>query len=239
MASFALHGLALSHTTPAKQINAQVAMPNKPVALQFITLASQAAPEPTPVTKKKKESSPQSPKEIEVAPVSKPLPDVEKTSKPVIKKPNPAQAIKQITPLPTKQMTRPPKEKVKETPRPVSKKPEPLKEIVRKKTSERIAQASKTASPVLVKDVRFHVKPKQPTYPRMARRKGLEGSVLIEVWLDKNGRQTLQNIVKSSGHQVLDDAALDAVKQWQFSQHRINGIAIAHRLRVPITFNLK
>ncbi|MEN9295636.1 MAG: hypothetical protein RIS03_1331, partial [Pseudomonadota bacterium] len=43
----------------------------------------------------------------------------------------------------------------------------------------------------------------------------------------------------SSGHEMLDQSALQTVKQWQFSPARKDGVIITQVVRIPITFNLK
>ena len=49
------------------------------------------------------------------------------------------------------------------------------------------------------------------TYPRRARRAGLEGTVLLEIVLDDQGRIIDIRVAQSSGHRILDDAARSAV----------------------------
>ena len=98
------------------------------------------------------------------------------------------------------------------------------------------AQDSK---PMLVKKPRFNAKPTPVTYPRIARKKGLEGKVLIEVWLDEQGNQIKQLLLESSGHRVLDERALSTIKEWRFSNQLEQGQAIAHRVQIPINFQLQ
>nr|WP_211091965.1 energy transducer TonB [Vibrio agarilyticus] len=105
-------------------------------------------------------------------------------------------------------------------------------------SNSEISTQAKPAKPVLVEKPKFLVRPQAPTYPRVAKRKGMQGTVLIEVWLDKHGTQAKQLVLKSSGFDVLDTAALTAVKKWRFSAHRVNGIATQHRVRIPVRFNL-
>lgn len=55
----------------------------------------------------------------------------------------------------------------------------------------------------------FASKPPQPTYPRMARKKGLEGTATVEVMFNEFGQQLALTLVKSSGVGLLDQAALE------------------------------
>lgn len=57
-----------------------------------------------------------------------------------------------------------------------------------------------------------------PTYPESARREGRSGTVAIELILDERGRVRTAEIVETSGHDDLDDAALAAVRRWRFER---------------------
>lgn len=92
--------------------------------------------------------------------------------------------------------------------------------------------------PLMVEKPSFLSPPSKPRYPRLAQRKGIEGTATYEIWLDANGNQLKQNLISSSGATMLDKAALDAIKKWQFSPQKVNGISIAHRVQVPIRFQL-
>jgi len=50
------------------------------------------------------------------------------------------------------------------------------------------------------------------TYPPLARRRGLSGTVLVDVEIDASGRLGRVTLVTSSSHALLDDAALEAVR---------------------------
>lgn len=56
-----------------------------------------------------------------------------------------------------------------------------------------------------------------PTYPTIARRRSWEGTVLLGIDCDAEGVVQFVTIVRSSGHGVLDDAAVAAVRQWRFA----------------------
>lgn len=90
----------------------------------------------------------------------------------------------------------------------------------------------------LVSKPTFATRPGPVNYPRLAKRRGIEGQVLIEIWIDAKGQQLKQKLIKSSGAHILDKAALDAIKKWHFSSHLVNGKAIAHRVQIPVRFKL-
>ncbi len=55
-----------------------------------------------------------------------------------------------------------------------------------------------------------------PDYPWLARRRGWQGVVAIFVHVDSGGGVTAAAVARSSGHDVLDQAALEAVRGWRF-----------------------
>lgn len=83
----------------------------------------------------------------------------------------------------------------------------------------------------------FAAAPPQPTYPKIARKKGLEGTATIEVMFNELGEQLALTLVKSSGFNLLDQAALDAVENWQFAAPA-QRLASHYKVRVPIRFAL-
>ncbi|MGC9403561.1 energy transducer TonB [Vibrio genomosp. F10] len=108
------------------------------------------------------------------------------------------------------------------------------------RTIEPVTAANNTApaAPKLVKKPTFETRPSAIDYPRSAKRRNIQGVVLVEVWLDPEGDQTKLTIVSSSGHQILDSAALKGISEWQFRHHKNDGQAIAHRVQIPINFKL-
>lgn len=56
-----------------------------------------------------------------------------------------------------------------------------------------------------------------PTYPTIARRRRWEGTVVLGIDCDATGVVRRVTVVRSSGHEVLDDAAVAAVRQWRFA----------------------
>ena len=77
-----------------------------------------------------------------------------------------------------------------------------------------------------------------PTYPREARRNSWEGVVEIEITVDQRGRGADLKVVKSSGHQALDDAAVNALGQAQFAPAMRNGVAESGVLDAVVRFRL-
>jgi len=78
-----------------------------------------------------------------------------------------------------------------------------------------------------------------PHYPKIARRKGYEGTILLRVEVLENGKAGKIEIEESSGFKVLDTAALRSVKSWTFVPGTKNGKKIKQWVMVPIRFSLK
>lgn len=104
--------------------------------------------------------------------------------------------------------------------------------------TESVASASTSSTPVLIKKPTFKARPTPISYPRLAKRRGQQGKVLIEVWIDDKGEQIKHFIVDSSGFSTLDSAALSAISNWKFDVSTEHGYAIAHRVQIPVNFTL-
>ncbi|MGR6501214.1 TonB family protein [Shewanella sp. Koi 1] len=105
-------------------------------------------------------------------------------------------------------------------------------------TSTSASESSNTTPEIIeLATPTFASKPPQPTYPRMARKKGLEGTATVEVMFNEFGQQLALTLVKSSGVGLLDQAALEAVETWEF-QAPTNKLASHYKVRVPIRFAL-
>jgi protein TonB len=106
--------------------------------------------------------------------------------------------------------------------------------------------AATSAGPVAPEPVRevFSNKPSylqpptQPHYPNLAKRRNQQGVVLVEVRLDERGQQRALQIVRSSGVESLDEAALEAVADWHFRPETLDGRAVPSRVQIPIEFAL-
>lgn len=78
-----------------------------------------------------------------------------------------------------------------------------------------------------------------PSYPMVARRMGWQGRVVLNVEVLASGLPGQVKLYQSSGHDVLDNAAIKAVSGWRFVAARQNGRAVAKWFLVPIPFILK
>ena len=78
----------------------------------------------------------------------------------------------------------------------------------------------------------------KPAYPMLARRRGLEGTVRLEVRVSAEGIPTAVKVRESAGHEALDDAAMTAVWHWRFVPARRGSEAVEGVVVVPIRFRL-
>jgi protein TonB len=81
------------------------------------------------------------------------------------------------------------------------------------------------------------VKDAAPDYPSAARRARIEGIVIIEATIDARGRVQQARVLRSIPQ--LDEAALDAVRQWEYEPTRINGVATPVIMTVTVRFSLR
>jgi protein TonB len=78
-----------------------------------------------------------------------------------------------------------------------------------------------------------------PIYPEGARRRGIQGRVLLRISVSAEGAPVAVSIAQSSGAATLDDAAVAAVRQWRFVPASQGNRSIAGTAEVPIEFKLE
>lgn len=78
----------------------------------------------------------------------------------------------------------------------------------------------------------------KPAYPRLARRFGKEGKVVLRLFIDEHGRLLNVEIVEKAGH-GFDEAAIEVVKASAFRPAKLNGISVACKALLPVRFRLE
>ncbi|WP_432742697.1 energy transducer TonB [Methylobacter sp. G7] len=78
----------------------------------------------------------------------------------------------------------------------------------------------------------------KPKYPGIATSRGWEGTVHLRVRVSVEGDSEDVTVQRSSGHDVLDEAAIEAVEKWKFMPAKRGGTAVASSVIVPIEFVL-
>lgn len=95
------------------------------------------------------------------------------------------------------------------------------------------------ATPLLDAQSVGYLVPPSPRYPPASRRLREEGEVLVRVLIDVDGRPTEVQMLRSSGHARLDEAAIAAVRAALFRPYVASGRARAAYVRVPVEFALR
>jgi TonB family protein len=76
----------------------------------------------------------------------------------------------------------------------------------------------------------------QPMYPPLARQARIQGAVILQAEIGKDG--TIENLRLISGHPLLVQAAMDAVKQWRYKPYFLYGEPVAVETQITVNFTL-
>lgn len=167
--------------------------------------------------------APPAPPEPRVVPLQSPPPKIERQPKPVMEK-----AISVPTPVPVMQPVA--AHAVQQAPvavaQPALPAPAPVQPVAEPPLELPRYNAAYLSNP-------------PPAYPLTARRRGIEGTVLVRAEVAASGECLRAELKKSSGAEVLDQAALEAVKKWRFVPAKRGSQAVVAWVEVPITFKLE
>ena len=75
-----------------------------------------------------------------------------------------------------------------------------------------------------------------PSYPEQALKAGVEGAVILQAWIGKDG--SIRDLKLVDGSLLLGRAAVDAVKQWRYKPYLRNGVAVEAQTYVTVNFRL-
>ncbi|MBY6210266.1 TonB family protein [Microbulbifer agarilyticus] len=186
-------------------------------------------------------AAPAAPQAVEAPVAVKPEPAKPMAAKPE-PKPDPVKPESVAKPKPVKKLA-----PQKPTTKPAPQKAEPIvaqPQLAAETKPQDEASAPKSTQqsvsdePVLVERPAFASPPGAPVYPELARKRRQQGTVVVEVQLDQAGAQVVRRLLKSSGVDSLDEAALKAVAGWNFLPYREGGRACVSRVQLPIRFAL-
>ena len=76
-----------------------------------------------------------------------------------------------------------------------------------------------------------------PLYPAIAKAAGVEGTIVLAATISKSG--TVENLRVVSGPAMLQQAALDAVKEWRYRPYMLNGDPVEVETTVNVVFHLQ
>jgi len=96
-------------------------------------------------------------------------------------------------------------------------------------TPQRVRVSHGVSEGLLVHQVR-------PVYPPLARSARIQGSVVLQAVIGKDG--AIQNLRLVSGHPMLAPAAIDAVKQWKYKPYFLNGEPVEVDTQITVNFTL-
>lgn len=214
--------VTVSHLAGFYFVNANapivVAKPEVIMEVSMVAIPLPVADVPPPAPP----APPEPRKPVPPKPLIKPKPVVKKPSpKPVVHKTEPVfiPVAKEPTPLP---VTAP-------TPAPVKAGSAPAKAAPAAPKPQTFTQASVGAN--------YGYNPK-PKYPSIARSRGWEGKVILQVHVSADGDAQQVSVSQSSGHDILDEAAVNAVEGWRFVPAKRGDKAVASTVNVPINFKL-
>jgi protein TonB len=78
--------------------------------------------------------------------------------------------------------------------------------------------------------------PVRPNYPLLARQMKVQGSVILQALIGKDG--VIQNLRVVSGPHILAGAAQDAVRQWHFKPHVVGNEAVETQAKITVNFTI-
>lgn len=75
-------------------------------------------------------------------------------------------------------------------------------------------------------------------YPEDAKKSGIEGKVLVQAFIDENGKVVQTGILRGT-NSALDTAAMNTVMKVKFTPAKVKGKAVKSQVVIPIQFSLK
>jgi periplasmic protein TonB len=171
------------------------------------------------------------PKPVVPAPAAKPVPPPSAKRKPrsiKARRPaTPSTAPAAAAAGPTAKPIEPPSE------------PQPAKTLSTPSPTQQPQAASVPAAKTDVSiPARYAAGNQKPRYPQLSRAYGEQGTVVLRVLVQPDGRAGAVEIKTSSGYPLLDEAAQTAVQEWRFNPATVDGKPIARWSPVPIQFKL-
>ncbi|WP_428668830.1 energy transducer TonB [Reyranella sp.] len=197
------------------ETNVDVPAPNQPLPVEVAEMADNKVELPKP-----EEPPPLTTADLKPVEPPKPQLPVQPQAKPKPKPPAPA------NPAPA---------------RPAQKPAVTQTESALKTGSAQVTQTAATQQPLIVWEhhPRFRTPPRPAVYPPRAIELGQQGEALVRVRLDPTGEAVEILLWRGTGHEMLDKAALAAVRGWQFLPAMREGRAVAAWVEIPVRFHLR
>lgn len=116
---------------------------------------------------------------------------------------------------------------------------QPHKNEIKKKVKNKDVKQAPATTFIAADSRPYLLENPKPVYPAAARRRGMQGVVLLGVAVTKEGYVDKINVLQTSGFRVLDRSAVKSVKSWRFIPARMGEENIASQMEIPIRFILK
>lgn len=225
--SAVLHAAALVYLAPRWAADNEEAVVAGPLRVSIVRPAPDPEPEAPPLAEATQDTPQEASSEAVAAP---PAP----------------QSVEPVRPQPVAVVERP-RVKPEAARKPRQDKPSPAPRSVTPTPARRTPVAPAAASAAVTPVVPLQSPPRfdadylhnpPPAYPPLARRMHLEGRVVLRVHVGHEGRPLEVLVDTGSGYDILDRAALDAVRRWRFVPARRGAEAIAAWVRVPLAFHI-
>ena len=78
-----------------------------------------------------------------------------------------------------------------------------------------------------------------PPYPMIARKEGWQGKLILNVFVNKNGKVKNVELLKSSGYKILDNISLQTIKTWSFEPAQLGKRYVEDNIKIPLRFVLE
>ncbi|TRO79515.1 energy transducer TonB [Desulfuromonas acetexigens] len=215
------------------------------VGLVYIAPPTTSPPQPAPAASAAplKPTPPPTPPEPKAPPKKRPLP--EKPRRTAAKNIPPQQAAAEVPPLPQEPVLpsatltdlpvsteAPVTESVPADGPPPTAQTQPLPQSTGTPPVAPAPLFKKTIQPP-----RYRFTPK-PEYPGLANQRRWQGEVLLRALVDDQGAVTRVEVESSSGHDILDQAALKTVRRWKFDPAHDGEKNVSHEVFLPVRFEL-
>ena len=226
--SMVLHGMVWLARQELEELPLPQPKPRNSMEVSLVAAPLPIPAKPSPPKVEAVQASPPKPSRVEPPAKPKLEPKLAPKPKPV-PRPREVPASADIPPLPSESVA-------KQEPR-ESRSPE--SSLASSRVADEPVEAAGKPEPFTEAraDAAYLNNPK-PDYPAMARHRLMEGRVLLRVQVLADGHPGQVRLERTSGHEILDEAALDTVKRWRFVPAKRGDRAVESWVNVPIVFKL-
>ena len=167
-------------------------------------------------------------------PAPEPEPEVKPVEPPKVAEPLIPEPVREAAPIAPRKPK--PKPVLQPDPKPLARpNPKPVAKPAVVREAAAVAPAPAYVAPS--QHAAYRDNPK-PSYPTVARKRGMEGRVVLRVQVRRDGTVRTVEVAQSTGYALLDRAARAAVVRWRFAPATRGGQAVEGEVLVPFDFRL-